>query len=296
MNRAPEARARARRLVALALALLPACGRKHDDRAPHADAAATVRRDAGSQAVGASSASPHPATLPHPAPTAVNGCRVLGVRGTTSGVVPGVGELLTGAAWLDLPASIELSLKHTETTRELSLIGPGRFLACPAGKESVVVARGTVSTTPGPGARAGAEVELATPLGLVHYSDAKLRLEVSDKALTLEVEQGAAALLPSQRAGKPSEGTSVHAPKGHAKVEGRADAAALASECRQAEARISEQQSSAGAAVGSARGAWAASMFEARRASRFACSIALAASGIAPRGPLDLELKALAIP
>jgi hypothetical protein len=218
------------------------------------------------------------------------------VRGSASGAVPGVGELLTGDAWLDLPASVELALKHTETTRELSLIGPGRFLACPAGKEAVIVARGSVSTTPGPGARAGAEVELATPLGLVHYSDAKLRLDVSDKALTLEVEQGAAELLPSHTDGKASNATAVRAPKGHAALKGKADAVALASECRQAQARISEQKSSAAAAVGSARGAWAAGMFDARRASRFTCSMALAASGSASQGSVDVDLKALAVP
>jgi len=207
---------------------------------------------------------------------------VLGVKGSAPPVgTPPVGAFFTGRAWVELAAGVELSLKHSETTREFALRGPGRFLPCGDGDEAVLVARGAVVTTPGPGSRAGALVMLATPFGVVEYADAALTLTVGDDKLALDVKQGAATVAASiseDRAGgvapKP-----VHAPTGHLALNGKVDPAALASRC--VEARQAVVSGTAGTApdAGRERGQWAVGLLQARRALRLSCARARSAVG-----------------
>jgi hypothetical protein len=224
------------------------------------------------------------------APAVVHGCRVLGVKGRTPPPpgTPATGTLLRGAAWLDLAPGVELELKHTETTRELSLLGPGRFLACARGAEAVVVASGSVVTTPGPGSRAGAEVELATPFGVVHYADAALRLDVSEQALELAVTQGSAAV--SATANEARDGGAmpapVRAPHGRLSLRGKVESAPLVAECAEARGRVAGPTASAPSA-GPDRGAWAVSLLQARRTARLACARARAAAGRSEGGERD---------
>ncbi len=233
----------------------------------------------------AESASAKPSAKPAPPrsaapPPAVVGCRVLAAKGPSGPGTPGVGTLLTGAEWLDLAAGVELSLKHTETTRELRVRGPARLRACPEGAETIVLARGGVTSIAGPGTRAGASVMLATPLGVVEYADAELTLDVSDDALTLDVQRGSAALGASVREDGPGRAPPkpVRPPEGHLKLAGRVEPASLATRC--AEARESVAPGAAPAPSAAAgRGQWAVAMLEKRRAIRLLCARAEAAAG-----------------
>jgi hypothetical protein len=192
---------------------------------------------------------------------------------------------------------VELQLKHSETTRELSVIGPGRFLACADGAEAVLVARGVVVTTPGPGSRAGAEVALGTPFGVVHYADAALRLQVTEGGLALEVKQGSAAVGETDKAESPGgpEPGPVRGPTGKLTLTGKVDAAALVSRCLEARKAIATKPAAPAPTTGPERGAWAVGLLKARHAARHTCSRARAATGrldAAERVRLDDQLDA----
>ena len=244
----------------------------------------------------------HRATAAPKPPPVVHGCRILGLRGKPAPAgTPGVGTLLHDPRWLELADGVELQLKHTETTRELSLIGPGRFLACAEGSETVLVARGIVSTTPGPGSRAGAEVELGTPFGIVHYADAALRLDVREAGLTLEVTQGAAGISAAAEGARPDGGAPepVRGPKGKLTLSGKVDAAKLVAACAEARARISTKTAAPAPSAGPERGTWAVLLLNARKAARLDCARARAATGRLEgneQGRLDDQLDGLLRP
>lgn len=198
-------------------------------------------------------------------------------KGPAPAGTPGVGSKLTGRSWFELADGVELALKHGETLRELSIVGPGRFLVCPDGDESVLVARGSVTTTPGPGSRAGAEVTLATPFGVVEYPDAELRLEVNDNGIVLGVKQGSATLVPNANA--PAAPKTLRAPSGHAELRGKVDTDALRKRCEEARESVAAGVAVPAPSAASERGRWAVTRLEARRFARRACAAAHAAIG-----------------
>jgi len=210
-------------------------------------------------------------------------CRVLSVKpGKSGSLAPGlpkVGDQLDGSKATDLPDGAELSLRHSETRREFTLRGAGRFRVCPNGDETVLVARGTVTTTAGPGARAGAEVHLGTPFGVVHYGDAELTLTVTGKGLELEVRQGVTAVH-GRTAADPGPNTrGVAAPNGRLKLGGRTDPTSLVEDCEAALGLLTPPPRASAGPSGSAAplGAWAVQRLRARRGSRYACMRAEAA-------------------
>jgi hypothetical protein len=225
---------------------------------------------------------------------------VLAVKGRTPppAGTPAVGTLLKGKSWLELASGVELDLKHTETTRELRLIGPGRFLACTGGAEAVAVARGAVATTSGPGSRAGAEVELATPFGVVHYADAALRIDVTETAVELAVTQGSAGVSATRTdtldAG--AEPEPVRAPQGRLSLVGKVDAVADAARCAEARARVSGPATPSVPSARPERGAWAVGLLQARKAARLVCARARAAAGRSDGVERDRLEDQLALP
>jgi hypothetical protein len=241
------------------------------------------------QPPGAASARPSAAPPPKPAATASvarrnqSGCRVLGVTGTPTGATENLdaGRLFRAGEWLDLGAGTDVSFRHTETAREFSLGGPGRFQPCEAGAEKVSIARGTLLTTAGPGARAGAEVLLATPFALIRYADAKLALTVEERKLMLEVAQGSATVEPVARGGKAEPEKTVTGPNGTLTLDGTSDAEALVTACNEARGAIaSGAPRPAGIASGGSRlGNWAVNQLKVRRTARFVCAAADAALG-----------------
>jgi hypothetical protein len=221
---------------------------------------------------------------PKPAPI---GCRVLSVKGDATGA-PRIGELLDGRAFFELAAGTEVALRHSETTRELVLRGPGRFRACPKGEEFVAVTRGKVRTTSGPGARAGAEVRLAAPFGVVHFGDAALELEVSEKQADVRVSQGTAAISGRSEADGAPTPKSVSGPKGHASFRGRTAPTLLVAECVKS-ATVARLTAAPSASAGPAAnlGQWAVERLKARQATRHVCSRALASVGLDRRPDAD---------
>jgi hypothetical protein len=199
----------------------------------------------------------------------VIGCRVLAAKGPSGPATPSVGTLLTGDEWLDLAAGVELSLKHSETTRELRVRGPARLRACPEGAETIVLAQGGVTSIAGPGTRAGASVMLATPLGVVEYADAELTLDVTGDALSLDVQRGSASLGGSLREDRPgaTPPKPVRPPEGRLRLAGKVEPEALATRCAAARASVATGAAPAPSAAAE-RGEWAVAMLEKRRTAR----------------------------
>jgi hypothetical protein len=250
-----------------------------DAAPPSSDARSTQARIPAPPLASASSrasASAAPSAAPVPV-----GCRVIGVKakGPAPAGTPTIGTKLTGRSWFELADGVELALKHGETLRELSVVGPGRFLVCPDGDESVFVARGSVTTTPGPGSRAGALVTLATPFGVVEYPDAELRLEVNENGIVLGVKQGSATLVANSKSDVSAAPKTLRAPSGHAELHGKVDPDALRRRCEEARASVASGAAVPAPSAASERGRWAVTRLEARRFARQACASAHAAIG-----------------
>lgn len=216
---------------------------------------------------------PSSAGAPKPAPV---GCRVLTLQGNAPSA-PKPGDLLDGRSFFELPEGAVLSLRHSETTRELTLKGPGRFRACPKGEELVAVTRGTVTTTSGPGARAGAEVRLATPFGVVRFADAALTLRVTAEEAAVSVTQGYAVVDGRTKEDGPAQ-SPVSGPRGRSTFRGRSDAKALVAACEKQAAGLATPVPAGSASENLGR--WAVERLKARQAARYACSRALAAVGL----------------
>ncbi|HEY3495150.1 MAG TPA: hypothetical protein VGK73_10710 [Polyangiaceae bacterium] len=217
-----------------------------------------------------------PSAVASSKPRAPAGCRVIGVRGAAQAKESAAfdGRFFGGPDWVDVPADLELSLRHTETSREFELHGPGRFRPCAAGAEAVLVARGKVETSTGSGVRAGAEVLLGTPFAAVHYSEAKLTLEVADRKLSLRVESGSAVV--ERTGGEVPKG--VSGPNGKLDLSGTAAPGELVRAC--VEARAATESPLPSPSVQRPNlGAWAVIQLKARRSERFACAQAEAAVG-----------------
>jgi hypothetical protein len=195
--------------------------------------------------------------------------------------VPAVGRLFGAGEWLDVPADVTLSLRHTESAREFALRGPGRFQACKAGTESLVVAEGAASTTAGTGLRPGAEMLIGTPFATIHYADARLSLEVTERKLTLKVEQGSAVVDASQSTSTPAQTKTLTGPKGTLALSGKVEAERLVESCSRAweSVRTGPPRPSPQASAGSGLGDWAVTQLKARRNARFVCARARAATG-----------------
>jgi hypothetical protein len=213
------------------------------------------------------------------------GCRVLAVNGAnakTSGAAY-QGRFFDGNAWVELAPEVSLSLKHSETTREFAVHGPGRFLVCPSGEESVLVASGVFSSTAGPGSRAGAEVLVGTPLGTVRYGDANLRIDVRPKGVEVNVRQGSARFDRAAESKQAAEATqTLEAPKGRVSIAASTDAVRLVEHCNELRSSVARGRKPTAAAAGSAGpllGSWAATQLKMRQEARIACASAHAASG-----------------
>ena len=241
-------------------------------------------------------ASVTPSALPSASPTAsalasaqrlVNGkgaCRALLVTGKANaeGKPIDVGTLLDGERWVELETGASVALRHTLTSREFKLIGPGRILPCRAGSEQILIAVGRLSTSANLGVRPGAEVLIATPSGTVRYGDAALDVEFGEKGLRVRVKQGEAWVEPADQS-KPAFKNPVHG-DGEAQLPARrSDVEALALAC-QASAQTAYESAErvlghgANAGEGSL-GARAAAHMRDRGAARIACAIAAAAVG-----------------
>lgn len=188
-------------------------------------------------------------------------------------------QTLDGSDWLELAAGAKVSLRHVATSREWTLLGPGRVRPCVDGEEQIALASGQVKASVGGGARPGAEVFVFTPFGTVRYGDATLGISAENARLTVRLEAGDAWLEPL--------GKSADAGSSPKKV-GRSEIVALKPNRALLEQRCAED---AQAAAEVARGMLAApsdkaalsqkavSHLKARRRARLSCGEALAYAG-----------------
>ncbi len=267
-------------VLALALASVTECAKHTDAVKPSPSAAPSA------------SASAAPTAVPHLV-QAKPGCRALDVVGKASveGAPIVLGALLDGEHWVELEAGSSVALRHTVTSREFKLIGPGMVLPCRNGAEQILVAVGQLSTSANLGVRPGAEVLIATPSGTVHYGDAALDLEFGPKGLRVRVKQGEAWLEPEAR-GKPKFKNPVHSGAEARLAVDQTSAAALLTACQTAaqNAQESAELVLAPAAAGSTSslGARAAAQMRDRAAARTACAMAASEVG-ATRDPAERQ-------
>jgi hypothetical protein len=270
-------------VVALPLAaLLVACEKKPSGQ-PNSGASASVSAAALSP--------PPPSALVEKIEVPL--CRVIAVRpkkgapadASIGAGAPAVGTALEGRDFLDLGDETEVALRHGTTTRELTLRGPGRFLPCFLGTEAVLIATGTVKTTAGAGARAGAEVILATPLGALHFADAALEVRVGERELDARVDTGGATLVSAGSQKNVADGGPhdlVLGPKGRKRLSGAVVVDDLVSRCLEAASALRASPPAPAPSTSSSRtllGQWSVAQLKTRQGTRWACAIARAAVG-----------------
>src|SRR5262249_45379164 len=113
-------------------------------------------------------------------------------------------ELLPEQALIELAPDADLSLQATTSTREIAVHGPATLVACPDGDEAVRLSTGRASGFPGMGVRPGADVWIATPLGVVRFSDAQLEVDVpSAERLEVKISGGKATFMAALGARSP---------------------------------------------------------------------------------------------
>jgi hypothetical protein len=169
----------ARLLAPLASLLVAACPSPKSDAPPDAKPDAEAR---GPERADARRAEP----VPPPALT--QGCRAIAASG---GVQLDAGAEVPLHAFIDLGKGARLATKQARTGRELGFEGPGRVQPCHAGLEEVWVERGIVTSSPGSGEAPGQEAWVVTPLGVVRYAAAALKVDVTG-AVEVWVQAGAA--------------------------------------------------------------------------------------------------------
>ena len=81
--------------------------------------------------------------------------------------------------WIALGSGARLAAKDPRTSREAVFVGPGRARLCVGRREESWLASGVFESEPGAGESPGGEEWVVTPLGILRFSAAKLRLEVA---------------------------------------------------------------------------------------------------------------------
>lgn len=231
------------------------------------------------------SASAPPVRPRVPAATS-SGCRILGLSGEVKqgGEPLANGAVVYGTAWLELGKDASLTLRHTVSTREVTLKGPGAALPCLDGEEDVLLAAGTFVSTAGPGARPGAEVVVFTPLGTVSYGDAQITVRASKTKVDVSSTKGEAWVLPAQGATRKGP-EKAGGPNDKPVLTGPGTIDPLVKECE----RAAEQAEGLARAVlgpatgdGGTLGERAAAHLGARKAARRACGAARAGARTEP--------------
>jgi hypothetical protein len=181
-------------LAAAGLGVLGACGKSTAERAP---------LDAGAPVVAAASApsAPTAAAPVRHMPRASLACRAIGVDGIvepmaddeTDGGPPGPAlavdrELSAGR--LSLAPGARLVVKDPRTSRETTFIGPGRARACVGEREESWLYGGRFESSLGAGEGPGAEEWVVTPVAVVRYTAAQVRVDVKGELATIAVGVG----------------------------------------------------------------------------------------------------------
>jgi hypothetical protein len=260
----------------LGLALACACGKSTADQRKPSPAASTRVEDAAAVAAASSAVTAAPA--PRRAPT----CRALRVEGDAQvgAAALSQGAELDGSEWVRLGAGASLTLKHASSGREIALAGPAVFRACRRGREQVLLAVGKVAVGRGMGARPGAEVLIATPVGGVRYAEAEFSLALDQRRLSVEVRAGQVEVDPAVPA-TPAAKSSLHAKDKLVIPMGKPNVSALMARCKDAaEAAESSARRVADRSLPEPLGERAQAHVRARKTARVACTIAAASTGL----------------
>jgi hypothetical protein len=97
-------------------------------------------------------------------------------------------------AWLWLATGARLVAKDPRTTRETTFLGPAHARACVDGREESWIAYGSLESVAGAGEAPGAEEWLVTPLAVVRYGAARLRVDVGGSNTSVAMASGVAFL------------------------------------------------------------------------------------------------------
>jgi hypothetical protein len=138
------------------------------------------------------------------------------------------GELVPDGAIISLGDGGTLTVQATVSTREMTIVGPAIAETCPGGDEAVRLSRGKATSFPGAGVRPGAEVWVATPLGVVRFNEAQIEIDVPGadaERLRVTVVTGQATFVPASGvtivpAGESDAGRSAEPPAGQNSVAG----------------------------------------------------------------------------
>jgi hypothetical protein len=212
-------------------------------------------------------------------------CRVLGLKGEgrAGEASLALGSVIDGSTWVTLEKDASLTLKHSGSGREIGIAGPALFRACLRGREQVLLPRGKLTGVPGMGARPGAEVLVATPLGAFRYGDADFVLSLDEKQLSIEIRTGQVELdsaLATGNAAKAAQ-NGLHAKDKLRLPTGKPDPQALMARCgEKASAAEASARKLAQRDAPEPLGERAKAHVEARKAARAACTVAAAASGL----------------
>jgi hypothetical protein len=263
--------------AAVLLLLAFACGKGSADKHGAVPAASGASVSPSASASASAGPAPSVAVLEQPPePT----CRTLRVEGEAKvGDVPLVsGALVDGSEWVTLGKGASVTLKVSNSGREIALAGPALFRACRRGREQVLLAKGKVTAGTGMGARPGAEVLIATPVAGVRYGDADFSLTLDDKKLSVEVRAGQVEL---DSAGAKPFKSPLHGKDRLTVPLGKPDAVALMARCKEAAETAEATARKVGdRAAPEPLGERAQAHVRARKAARSACTIAAAATGL----------------
>jgi hypothetical protein len=110
------------------------------------------------------------------------------------GTALGIQAEIPQDAWLSLAQGARLVAKDPRTTRETTFLGRARARPCVGRREESWIAAGSFMSVAGAGETPGAEEWVVTPLAVVRYAAATLRVEVGFRDTTVAVGEGVALL------------------------------------------------------------------------------------------------------
>jgi hypothetical protein len=128
-------------------------------------------------------------------------CRAIACNGDVhfrSELDAGPGEALradaeiAGDRWVSLAPSARLVAKDPRSARETTFLGPAEARVCVGRREESWLASGSFESTTGAGEAPGAEEWVDTPLAVVRYASAKLRIVVRPDKTTVTSAGGVA--------------------------------------------------------------------------------------------------------
>ncbi len=127
-------------------------------------------------------------------------CRAIGKTGDVqslsdgdAGIAPlALDSEIPSDAWLLISRGARVVAKDPHSTRETIFSGPARVRPCASHREDSWIASGTFESTPGAGETPGAEEWVVTPLAVVRYASAKLRVTVRPGTTVVEMGGGVA--------------------------------------------------------------------------------------------------------